>query len=48
MTLFPGDIVATGTPQGVGVGLSPPVFLKKDDVIEITIDPIGTLKNIVK
>lgn len=37
-----------GTPQGVGVGLSPPVFLKKDDVIEITIDPIGTLKNIVK
>ena len=48
MTLFPGDIIATGTPQGVGMGLNPPVFLKKDDVIEITIDPIGTLKNIVK
>ena len=48
MTLFPGDIIATGTPQGVGMGLNPPIFLKKDDVIEITIDPIGTLKNIVK
>lgn len=48
ITLLPGDIIATGTPQGVGMGLNPPAFLQKGDVVEITIDPIGTLKNIVK
>lgn len=48
MTLQPGDVIATGTPQGVGMGLNPPQFLKKGDVIEITIDPIGTLRNTVK
>lgn len=48
MTLKPGDVIATGTPQGVGMGLNPPQFLKKGDVIEITIDPIGTLRNTVK
>ena len=48
MTLQPGDVIATGTPQGVGMGLNPPQFLKKGDVVEITIDPIGTLRNTVK
>ncbi len=48
MTLLPGDVIATGTPQGVGMGFNPPKFLKKGDVVEITIDPIGTLKNTVK
>lgn len=48
MTLQPGDIIATGTPQGVGMGLNPPQFLQKGDVVEITIDPIGTLRNTVK
>ncbi|WP_444193711.1 fumarylacetoacetate hydrolase family protein [Dialister succinatiphilus] len=48
MTLLPGDVIATGTPQGVGMGQNPPQFLKKGDVVEITIDPIGTLKNTVK
>lgn len=48
MTLLPGDVIATGTPQGVGMGLNPPQFLQKGDVVEITIDPIGTLKNTVK
>lgn len=48
MTLLPGDIIATGTPQGVGMGFNPPRFLKKGDTVEITIDPIGTLKNQVK
>ncbi len=47
MTLLPGDVIATGTPKGVGMGLNPPEFLKKGDVVEITIDPIGTLRNTV-
>lgn len=45
MTLLPGDVIATGTPEGVGMGMNPPQFLKKGDVVEITIDPIGTLRN---
>ena len=48
MTLLPGDVIATGTPKGVGMGFDPPRFLKKGDTVEITIDPIGTLKNTVK
>ena len=48
ITLKPADIIATGTPVGVGIGFEPPVFLKKGDVVEITIDPIGTIKNIVE
>ena len=42
------DVIATGTPQGVGMGFTPPKFLKKGDVVEINIDPIGTLRNPVK
>ncbi|MDR4887093.1 fumarylacetoacetate hydrolase family protein [Fredinandcohnia sp. QZ13] len=45
MTLEPGDIIATGTPAGVGKGFNPPRFLKAGDVIEITIDGLGTLRN---
>ena len=48
MTLLPGDIIATGTPEGVGMRFSPPKFLCPGDVVEITIDPIGTLRNPVK
>lgn len=48
MTLEPGDIIATGTPAGVGKGFKPPIFLKKNDVIEISIDGIGTLTNKVQ
>jgi 2-keto-4-pentenoate hydratase/2-oxohepta-3-ene-1,7-dioic acid hydratase in catechol pathway len=48
MTLEPGDIIATGTPAGVGKGFKPPRFLKGGDVIEITVEGIGTLKNTVK
>ncbi|MFJ8247135.1 fumarylacetoacetate hydrolase family protein [Peribacillus asahii] len=47
MTLEPGDIIATGTPSGVGKGFNPPRFLKVGDEIEITIDQIGVLKNTV-
>ncbi|MCZ0755374.1 fumarylacetoacetate hydrolase family protein [Anoxybacillus sp. J5B_2022] len=45
MTLEPGDIIATGTPAGVGKGMKPPRFLETGDVIEITIEGIGTLRN---
>jgi 2-keto-4-pentenoate hydratase/2-oxohepta-3-ene-1,7-dioic acid hydratase in catechol pathway len=45
MTLVPGDVIATGTPAGVGMGFKPPRFLKKGDVVTISIDPIGTLEN---
>lgn len=45
ITLYPGDVIATGTPAGVGMGLKPPVFLKQGDVVRIEIDGIGTLQN---
>ena len=45
MTLEPGDIIATGTPAGVGKGFKPPRFLKPGDEMEITIEKIGTLIN---
>ncbi len=45
MTLEAGDIIATGTPAGVGMGFKPPRFLKPGDVVAITIEPIGTLEN---
>ncbi|MCG1020056.1 fumarylacetoacetate hydrolase family protein [Sutcliffiella horikoshii] len=47
MTLEPGDIIATGTPAGVGKGFEPPRFLKKGDVVEVSVEKIGTLKNVV-
>jgi 2-keto-4-pentenoate hydratase/2-oxohepta-3-ene-1,7-dioic acid hydratase in catechol pathway len=45
MTLEPGDIIATGTPAGVGKGFKPPRFLRSGDTIEITVEGIGTLRN---
>lgn len=45
MTLEPGDMIATGTCAGVGIGFDPPRYLKKGDTVAITIDPIGTLEN---
>ncbi|WP_299359670.1 fumarylacetoacetate hydrolase family protein [uncultured Paracoccus sp.] len=45
MTLQPGDIIATGTPAGVGIGFQPPRFLKKGDRMEVSISGIGTLSN---
>lgn len=47
MTLNPGDIIATGTPKGVGMGFTPPRFLKSGDVVEINIEGIGALVNTV-
>ena len=41
MSLQPGDIVTTGTPAGVGMGMKPPVFLKPGDKIKLSIDNLG-------
>ncbi|WP_409291779.1 fumarylacetoacetate hydrolase family protein [Peribacillus sp. SCS-37] len=48
MTLEAGDIIATGTPAGVGKGFNPPRFLKSGDQVEITIGGLGTLRNTVQ
>ncbi|MCW3463711.1 fumarylacetoacetate hydrolase family protein [Chitinophaga nivalis] len=42
MTLLPGDVISTGTPAGVGLGMNPQVYLKAGDVIELGIDGLGT------
>jgi 2-keto-4-pentenoate hydratase/2-oxohepta-3-ene-1,7-dioic acid hydratase in catechol pathway len=44
MTLLPGDVISTGTPAGVGLGMNPQVYLKAGDVIELGIDGLGTSK----
>ena len=48
MTLFPGDIILTGTPSGVGAGFNPPKYLKSGDKVEIEIEKIGRLVNYIK
>lgn len=48
MTLLPGTVILTGTPEGVGFTRKPPVFLREGDVIEVEIDGIGTLRNPVE
>jgi len=45
ITLLPGDIIATGTPAGVGIGFEPPRFLKPGDVVECSITRIGSVRN---
>ena len=45
ITLLPGDIIATGTPAGVGMGLSPPRWLQHGDVVRIEVDGLGVLEN---
>jgi 2-keto-4-pentenoate hydratase/2-oxohepta-3-ene-1,7-dioic acid hydratase in catechol pathway len=45
MTLKPGDIIATGTGKGVGIGFDPPIYLAAGDVVEVSVDGIGTLRN---
>ncbi|MDX1469888.1 MAG: fumarylacetoacetate hydrolase family protein, partial [Flavobacteriaceae bacterium] len=48
MTLLPGDIISTGTPFGVGMGLKPPLYITPGDVIELGIDGLGSSKQIAK
>lgn len=45
ITLEPGDIIATGTPAGVGIGFTPPRFLKPGDIVRIEVPGIGVLEN---
>ncbi len=48
ITLYPGDVIATGTPVGVGVGFKPPKYLVAGDVVRIEIDGLGALENPVR
>ena len=48
MTLEICDVIATGTPAGVGIGFDPPIYLKTGDHVEVVIDKIGKLENTVK
>ena len=48
MTLLPGDIISTGTPFGVGLGLNPPRYLKEGDVVELGIDGLGIARQSCK
>jgi 2-keto-4-pentenoate hydratase/2-oxohepta-3-ene-1,7-dioic acid hydratase in catechol pathway len=45
ITLYPGDVIATGTPAGVGMGQTPPQWLKSGDVVRIEIDGVGVIEN---
>jgi 2-keto-4-pentenoate hydratase/2-oxohepta-3-ene-1,7-dioic acid hydratase in catechol pathway len=45
MTLEPGDVIATGTPGGVGDSRKPPRYLREGDVVEVSVDGVGTLRN---
>ena len=47
MTLLPGDIVATGTSEGVGIGFKPPKYLKKGDRMRLSITRLGVLENVI-
>ena len=47
-TLEPGDVIATGTPDGVGFARTPPEFFQDGDVVEVAIQKIGTLRNIIR
>ena len=48
MTLHPGDVISTGTPPGVGMGMKPPVYLKDGDVVELGIAGLGTQKQVFR
>jgi 2-keto-4-pentenoate hydratase/2-oxohepta-3-ene-1,7-dioic acid hydratase in catechol pathway len=48
MTLEPGDVITTGTPEGVGFARTPPIFLEDGDVVEVEVEGIGRLRNSVR
>lgn len=45
LTLYPGDVIVTGTPSGVGAKRTPPIFMKAGDIVEVEVDKIGILRN---
>ena len=44
MTLLPGDVISTGTPEGVALGMKPPQYLKPGDVVELYVEGLGKAK----
>ena len=48
LTLYPGDVISSGTPDGVGAGRKPPEFLKPGDAVAIEIEGIGTLTTLMR
>lgn len=48
MSLHPGDVIATGTPEGVGLGMNPPQFLKAGDVVEIEVQGLGRQRSLIE
>jgi 2,4-diketo-3-deoxy-L-fuconate hydrolase len=48
MSLLPGDVISTGTPAGVGLGMKPPVYIKAGDVIELGIEDLGEQKQVAE
>jgi 2-keto-4-pentenoate hydratase/2-oxohepta-3-ene-1,7-dioic acid hydratase in catechol pathway len=48
LPLVPGDVIVTGTPAGVGLSRTPPVFLRPGDVVEVEITGLGCLRNTVE
>jgi 2-keto-4-pentenoate hydratase/2-oxohepta-3-ene-1,7-dioic acid hydratase in catechol pathway len=48
MTLLPGDIIFTGTPAGVGVARTPPVFMKEGDVVRCAVDQLGHIEQVIE
>ena len=47
MTLFPGDVISTGTPPGVGMGQKPPIYLKAGDVMRLGVEKLGEQRQTV-
>jgi 2-keto-4-pentenoate hydratase/2-oxohepta-3-ene-1,7-dioic acid hydratase in catechol pathway len=45
ITLYPGDLIATGSPAGVGMGMNPPQYLKAGDVVRVEVDGLGVIEN---
>ncbi|MBK8024019.1 MAG: fumarylacetoacetate hydrolase family protein [Chloroflexi bacterium] len=45
ITLEPGDLIITGTPSGVGMGMNPPRFLKQGDVVTVSVEGVGEISN---
>ena len=48
MTLHPGDVISTGTPPGVGMGMKPPTYLKSGDIVELEIESLGKQRQEVR
>ncbi len=45
ITLYPGDVIATGTPAGVGMGMQPPRYLAAGDVVRVEVEGLGVIEN---